>query len=232
MAAMPRTRRLIGGRGVTFTRNYVSFPLCCPSRVSFLTGRYMHNHGVHGNRGKLGGRRRFHDLHGEQETLPVWLHRAGYYTIYLGKYLNGYPARNPNVPPGWDEWYGKTSQYNTRFPGDRIYYDYSFYEQPGPGARARLVHYGARPRAYETDVLRRKAVEAIRRASRRPSRVPFYMMLNFSAPHAPFLPAPRDRGLWRHRKLPHLDAFDERDVSDKPRFLRRQVRGAIPAAEI
>ena len=232
MVAMPRTRRLIGRHGVSFARNYISFPLCCPSRVTFLTGRYMHNHGVHGNRGRLGGRRRFHALHGEDETLAVWLHRAGYHTIFLGKYLNGYPPRHPNVPPGWDEWHGKTSQYNPRFPGYRIYYDYALYERAGPTSKPRLVHYGASPRAYETDVLRRKSVRAISRATRGPSSGPFYMTVNFSAPHAPFVPAPRHRGLYRGKKLPKLEAFDERDLSDKPRFLRRQARGPIPAAEI
>jgi arylsulfatase A-like enzyme len=231
MTALPRTRRLIGRRGVSFSRNYVSFPVCCPSRVSFLTGRYMHNHGVQGNRGRLGGRRRFHDLNGEAETLPVWLHRSGYYTIHLGKYLNGYPSRNPNVPPGWDEWYGKTSQYNERSPGYRIYYDYDLYERPGPGAEARLVHYGAGPRAYQTDVLRRKAVDAIRRLGGA-SLTPFYMALNFSAPHAPFVPAPRHRGSYRGARLPKLEAFNERDISDKPRFLRRQARGLIRDSQL
>jgi arylsulfatase A-like enzyme len=231
MKALPRTRKLIGRRGVSFTRNYVSFPVCCPSRVSFLTGRYMHNHGVRGNRGRLGGRRRFHDLDGEAETLPVWLNRAGYYTVHLGKYLNGYPPKDPNVPRGWDEWYGKTSQYNERSPGYRIYYDYDLYEKPRPGATPHKVHYGARPRAYQTDVLRRKALDVISRMGR-PATSPFYMAVNFSAPHAPFIPARRHRGSYRGVKLPRLDAFNERDISDKPRFLRRQARGPIPESQL
>src|SRR5262245_52389627 len=35
---MPNTLSLIGAKGVTLTRYYVSYPLCCPSRVSLLTG--------------------------------------------------------------------------------------------------------------------------------------------------------------------------------------------------
>ena len=46
---MPNTLSLIANRGVTFNRYYVSYPLCCPSRVSLLTGRYAHNHNVRGN---------------------------------------------------------------------------------------------------------------------------------------------------------------------------------------
>src|SRR5207247_4369332 len=32
MEVMPRTRRLLGARGVTFRNSFVSYPLCCPSR--------------------------------------------------------------------------------------------------------------------------------------------------------------------------------------------------------
>src|SRR5262245_46174684 len=46
MAAMPRTRALIGDPGTTFTNSFVSESECCPSRATFLTGQYAHNHGV------------------------------------------------------------------------------------------------------------------------------------------------------------------------------------------
>ena len=52
---MPNTLDLIAKRGMTFNRYYVSYPLCCPSRVSLLTGRYAHNHGVKGNIQPNGG---------------------------------------------------------------------------------------------------------------------------------------------------------------------------------
>src|SRR4029079_14008882 len=38
--AMPKVRRLLGRGGTEFTDALVSFPLCCPSRASFLTGQY------------------------------------------------------------------------------------------------------------------------------------------------------------------------------------------------
>ena len=46
MATLPKTRRLIGEAGVTFTRYYASYPVCCPARATFLTGQYAQNHGV------------------------------------------------------------------------------------------------------------------------------------------------------------------------------------------
>src|SRR3954471_18114482 len=49
LSVMPRTRALIGDHGVTFDTSIVSFSLCCPSRSTFLTGQYAHNHGVWDN---------------------------------------------------------------------------------------------------------------------------------------------------------------------------------------
>src|ERR671912_1412170 len=43
---LPAVRRFVGERGVTFTRNHAVFPLCGPSRATFYTGQYTHNHGV------------------------------------------------------------------------------------------------------------------------------------------------------------------------------------------
>ncbi len=37
LAAMPNMQSLIGGKGTTFRRGYVPYPLCCPSRASLLT---------------------------------------------------------------------------------------------------------------------------------------------------------------------------------------------------
>ena len=87
---MPRTRRLLGDQGTTFARNFVSYPLCCPSRATLLTGQYAHNSGVLGNRPPQGGYQKLRPT--ADRTLPVWLSRAGYDTVHIGKYLNGYGA--------------------------------------------------------------------------------------------------------------------------------------------
>ncbi|MFM9043221.1 MAG: sulfatase-like hydrolase/transferase, partial [bacterium] len=89
LEAMPNVRTLIAGEGVTFERAYVSYPLCCPSRASLLTGLYAHNHDVRGNFAPQGGWTKFQES-GEQQALPVRLQEAGYRTGLAGKYMNGY----------------------------------------------------------------------------------------------------------------------------------------------
>ena len=84
---MPTVQKL-RKQGVTFQRHTASYSLCCPSRSTYLTGQYAHNHGIRGNFPPYGG---YANLN-KAETLPVWLEKSGYATAHLGKYLNGYNA--------------------------------------------------------------------------------------------------------------------------------------------
>lgn len=219
MAAMPLTRRLIGGSGATFTRSYVSYPLCCPSRATFLTGQYAHNHGVRSTTPPTGGVEALK----ADETLAVWLQRAGYHTAHVGKYLNGYGLRRkPRVPPGWDDWRATVDKSTYQMWGytlhengvDNTYGDFLFED----------------PQLYQTDVLGQKAIEAVQAAGDEP----LFLALNFVAPHgevdspgsatSPFIrAAPRHLSYFFDAGLPRT-FLDEADVSDKPIHLRRLPR--------
>jgi N-acetylglucosamine-6-sulfatase len=221
MEVLPNVRRLIGDEGVTFDENFDSFSLCCPSRASFLTGQYSHNNGVRGNALPQGG---FEKLDGTR-TLPVWLQQSGYYTVHLGKYLNGYGRRNPlEIPPGWSEWHGSVD------PSTYRYYNYTLNEN------GVLTTYCAvpQPSCYQTDVYRDKANEIIRR--RAPEATPFFLWVAFLADHAgnprdpddpPNLatpvPAPRYKDRFAGTPLPQPPSFNEADVSDKPAGIRRRA---------
>ena len=89
MRVMPNVKTLLADRGVTFDNSFVSYSLCCPSRATYLTGQYAHNHGVLHNNPPFGG---FIQLD-STNTLPVWLQGAGYRTMHVGRYLNGYEAK-------------------------------------------------------------------------------------------------------------------------------------------
>ena len=216
LAAMPSVQSLIAAQGVSFRRAYISYPLCCPSRAALLSGDYMHNNGVRGNLPPFGGWERFRAREGN--SLAPWMHDESYYTLHLGKYMNGYPtgvAPADAVPPGWDEWYGKISE-------GPLYFNYQLIEQTDPLDTPQLVFYGDQANEYQTDILRDKALDFIDTAG--VAETPFMMNLWFNAPHAPFEPAPRHLFSASGAPLPKLQAFNEKNMRDKPKWLRKQSR--------
>ena len=220
---MPKTVKLLRRKGTTFTDYVDSGPLCCPSRAVMLTGQYGHNNGVTWDNPDPYG-----DLREKRNTLPVWLHRAGYRTAHLGKYLNLYAKAvgDPNeVAPGWDEWHTVLD------PVD--YYDYVLREN------GRAVRHGEHEDDYLTTVLNDKAVRMIHRYV--PHRRPLFMAVDQFAPHASYVPhskrchglavpAPGDDDLFKHEPLPTPPSFNEADVSDKPSFV--QARHSFQPAGI
>ena len=94
--AMPNTLDLIRKHGVSFNRYMASYPLCCPSRSTLLSGRYSHSNGVLSNSAPRGGWVGYRHNPIYRHNLGVWLQRAGYRTIHLGKFLNEYGG--PNGP--------------------------------------------------------------------------------------------------------------------------------------
>jgi arylsulfatase A-like enzyme len=228
MRVMANVNTLLAGRGTTFVNNFASFPLCCPSRTTFITGQYGHNHTVMGNAAPSGGYEKLAPTHAN--SLPAWLRQAGYHTVHVGKYLNGYgQARPTEIPAGWVEWYGSTDPSTYRF------YNYTLNEN------GRLVTYGTGAANYQTDVYSRKAVELIRRHA--PSTQPFFLSVAFLAPHsggprdaddpanqATPSPAPRHRNRYASEPLPLPPSFNEADVSDKPAAIRNLT--LIPPARI
>src|SRR4051812_15332582 len=75
-AVMPNTLELIAGKGVTFNRYYVPYPLDSPPRVSLMTGRYNHNNNVRGNVQPTGGFPGFMARGAANHNLPIWLQNA------------------------------------------------------------------------------------------------------------------------------------------------------------
>jgi N-acetylglucosamine-6-sulfatase len=243
IAAMPNTLALIGARGVTLSRYYVSYPLCCPSRVSLMTGRYAHNHNVRGNVQPEGGFSGFSYRQGYSHNIATWLQGAGYRTIHVGKFLNGYGDEpfdtGTAVPPGWDAWHSvlkaDTDHY---FYGYRLN-DNGMIDGPlGDSGSWETREYGevddfgcplaplnGLPCYYETDVFSRIASEELFGTS---PEQPFYLQLDYTAPHGDFRkpagpePAPRHYDTFAGAALPHSrsQGVNEGNVADKPSFIR------------
>lgn len=58
---MPKLQSLLIEKGAKFDNAFVTDPMCCPARATFLRGQYPHNTKVKGNSLSLGGTRSFVD---------------------------------------------------------------------------------------------------------------------------------------------------------------------------
>ncbi len=207
-AYMPHVLRM-QREGTSFTNYFVTDSLCCPSRSSIISGRFPHDTGVYTNAGTDGGFHAFHDNGGESQTFATALHAAGYTTAMMGKYLNGYRPRatlggaEPYVPPGWDEWDVAGNGYPE--------FGYSL-NQDG-----RVVDYGHSPADYLTDVIASRGRAFIDQAAS--AHRPFMLELATFAPHAPYVPAPRDAQLFPGLQAPRSPAFDAAALNG-PAWLR------------
>lgn len=243
LRVMPNTLGLIAKRGMTFSNYYVSYPLCCPARVSLLTGRYAHNHNVRGNIPPNAGYTGFSYRGAASHNLPVWLQSAGYRTIHVGKFLNGYgdePYDNgTSVPPGWNAWhsvvkadthhyfYGYTLNNNGLLEGP--YGDSGSWDTREYGVRDDLgcpyAPLNGLPCHHITDTLTNIAAGQLLAT---PAEQPFYLQLDYTAPHGDFRrpagpePAPRHYDWFKGAPYPHdrSEGFAEGNVRDKPSFIK------------
>src|ERR671910_755194 len=206
---MPKTRTVLKTKGMSFSNAFVSNALCCPSRATILRGQYAHNTGVWSNMAKTseGGWKAYRNKGNERDNLATRLDAAGYRTGLFGKYFNGYNQGNTYIPPGWDRWFGA---------GAFRYFDYDANDQ------GTIRHFGTSDSDYVTDVLGGKAKTFISTSAAQGK--PFFAYVAPIAPHEPATPAPRDRHSYDGLKVSRPPSFNEKDVSDKPTWIRSRPR--------
>lgn len=156
----------IASEGVVFERAYVTTSRCCPSRASFLTGRYAHVHGVQDNVTPV-------DFQAEHPTYPEVLQAAGYRTGYIGKWHIPSLGIGPGPRPGFDRWIS--------YEGGGNHFDEVFNVDGET-----VVSTG-----YQADVLTDRAIEFVQEKGRED---PFLLVVGFKNPHGPLDPAPRHLG--------------------------------------
>ena len=212
----PNIKGKIIDKAITFSNSFATFPLCCPSRATFLTGQYPHNHGVMHNLLPEGGVAKFED----SSSIAIWLNNSGYHTGYVGKYLNQYGVDTPGtyIPPGWNDWQATV--------GPSTYQMYSYIINDN----GNLVTYGKNEKHYQTDILALRAIQYIQERESQDA-TPFFLYINPLAPHTDrttqycamnygvmqtVKPPARYIGTTDHIPLPKPPSFNESDVSDKP----------------
>jgi arylsulfatase A-like enzyme len=176
--------------GLTFTRAIAPYPICTPSRAEIMTGCNCF-------RNRVGLRRR------KDPQLVLWadcMRDAGYHAWYVGKWMNdGRP-----VTRGYDESLGLFCGGGGRWP---LTHPYDFHGRAVTGYRGWVFQddegnlfpehgVGLTP---QTD--RRMADAAIEFLRRRPQK-PFFLHVNFTAPHDPLLMPPEMAGRYDPEQIP------------------------------
>lgn len=242
----PNVGSLLASRGMTFNNSFSPFPLCCPSRASFLTGEYAHNHGILSTEAPWG-----FGAFNDSSTLAGNLSAAGYNTAMVGKYLNGYGWMPSLVtgapsarykPAGWTDWMASLDTNALELPtvGKGGTYNYLRFKQNINGK----IKMAKRPK-YSADVIANQTIGLIKKYRAQPK--PFFLWLTPVNPHVgapddpgdpasytkengivqpfrtPFVP-PRYRGLFNN-SITHspgipLSGVAEEDLSDKPNWMQ------------
>jgi N-acetylglucosamine-6-sulfatase len=246
LGLMPSLKAEMIDAGMRFDESFVTDSLCCPSRASFLTGQYPHNHGVRrGQHAADGSFAAFDDNHSVANALLA----AGYRTALIGKFLNGYgyeiPRNHPEcksnecmiryVPAGWSDWqgipdYGELNG-TPGYAGAYCMYNYTVNDN------GILVTYGTGVGDYQTDVVAARAsglIDTVAQAGE-----PLFLVINALAPHYELCLPAVDMYAWDIRAAPRhtgslpadvgLDlnkpSLAEADVSDKPPWFPGEYPG-------
>ena len=226
----------LAARGVLFERAYCQFPLCSPSRASFLTGRKPDATGVLSNPGKTMVPH-FRGTIPETVTLPQLFKNNGWFSARVGK-LYHYDVPNHIGTSSLDDYFSWDLVINPRGL-DREVHDKITTLHPGEfgGTASWLAAEGED--AEHTDGI--GATEAVRLLERfKKEARPFFLAVGFYRPHTPYVAPKKYFDLYPidRIKLPVLSEDDKARVpaaayrSGKPshdRMTELQRREAIQA---
>lgn len=151
--------------GIRFTQAYAGNTVCSPSRVSLFTGR--DGRLMHDNSNKV-------QLRDIDVTMAHVLKHAGYDTALFGKYsIGSQMGVTDPLAMGFDTWFGMYSI----LEGHRQYPHFLWRD----GNKIRIKENEAgRKGAYAQKLFASEAIDYIARERNNP----FFVMLNFSSPHA------------------------------------------------
>jgi arylsulfatase A-like enzyme len=180
----PNLDRLVG-RGMTFSRATCSYPICVVSRAEILSGMHGWENGVTGMPGAV-----------PRPGIAWWaetLRDAGYDTCYVGKWhTNGRPSArgftevNGLFGAGGGKWWKEDQRDWKGFPITG-YRGWVFQSDDGK------EKYPERGVGVTPDISAKFADAAIELIGRAPAR-PWFLQVNFTAPHDPLFVPPGYEG--------------------------------------
>lgn len=178
--------------GVRFTNFYSNGPTCSPTRAGLISGRYQQRYNVEAPL-PTAPRAEGRGLRAEGHSLPHLLKTAGYDTALVGKWHLGYePDQSPEAH-GFDYFFGFKA-------GFVDYYQHTNSDgEPDLWENGQLVT----EEGYMTDLITERAVRYIR--ERRNG--PFFLSVQYNAPHWPYQPP--DRPSVAPRNAAHLQPWED-----------------------
>ncbi|WP_205678644.1 sulfatase [Aquisphaera insulae] len=207
LAKTPNLDKL-ASRGVRFDRAYCSFPLCGPSRNSFLTGLYPNSTGILSN-GQV-----FRQTIPSHRSLPQAFRNAGYFAGRIGKlYHYNVPTSvgtNGHDDPG--SWELELNPAGV----DRLVEEPQIFSVT-PGQFGASLSWYASPKGDRdhTDGLMADDAEwVLERFARRKDR-PFFLAVGFFRPHTPYVAPKPYFDLHPESTMPVIQGVEE-DLVDIP----------------
>ncbi|MCC6418007.1 MAG: sulfatase-like hydrolase/transferase [Gemmataceae bacterium] len=204
--------------GVRFDRAYSDCPMCVPARMTLLTGRHAHRHGLTANGPTRG-------LAEAAATLPGQLGAAGYQTVAIGK-MHFTPQRHRHgfqemlLP---DDYYRELAQRGGPQP-----------MRHGLGQNELHPTQATVPEsATLTAWIAERCVDFL--TYRRDPEAPFFLWASFSKPHPPLDPPEPYYSMYRDCPIPdpvYGDWCDESCPAAMRHFRERQGYGRLPAEVI
>lgn len=206
----------LAARGVRFERAYCQFPLCSPSRSSFLTGRRPNTTNIHTNAGA--GRTpaaykatpHFREFIPETVTMPQLFRNSGYFVARVGKlYHYGVPGQigtsGLDDPPSWEQVVNPSGR-------DKTEEDKIFTLTPGSFGGSLSWLSAAGTDDEQTDGI--GAAEAIKLLETHKDR-PFFLAVGFYRPHTPYVAPKKYFDLYPTSKI-ELPTLSEEDKARLP----------------
>jgi arylsulfatase A-like enzyme len=191
-AKTPNIDRL-AARGVKFERAYCAYPLCGPSRNSFLTGLYPNSTGI------LQNAQIFRQTIPTQLSMPQAFRQHGFFVGRIGK-LYHYNVPNSIGTDGHDDPASWELELNPAGV-DRLEEQPKITTIGAPGQFGATLSWYASPKSDEhhTDgKIARDAEWVLERCAKQKDR-PFFLAVGFFRPHTPYVSP----------KSPHWDVYPE-----------------------
>ncbi len=212
--------------GVLFENFYATNPICLPSRVSMITGKYVHNHHCHHN---------INDVDRDEICFPALLRDNGYNTAVIGKLHL------------WEQWTGHSAvdhgfqfksmtegkhSLHSRVEESGMYYDYlnehglplpfsyDSTDQINKMLWSRISEYS--PDDHIDGVITNRAIRFINQHDNKLQQRPFMLQVGLCSPHEFYDPPQEYYDMYEGVEIPE-PVYNPDSVAQKSKMFRDAV---------